>query len=386
VLGAPHHRLENEQRLVPSEQVRNMDAHGLARILERPHRWSAVPPALAERSALASALKEHLPREVEQRTVRASYDTPENQFCKWFLDFATGIISEVRKNASRKPENQSRRLFATRVLADCEWMEQALHPIQRHTLWKQVGPMVSIPASSTVLQSRQGYKAVFGHFSKLCLASNCLPLSSAELMRLLEVKDIALLYELWTYFELVAQVRTLLGPPATTVSVRTERWELKAPHGLLVRWRNGVEASFNATYERSSRAGRRSYSVRLRPDISLLVPSEAAPALHLFDAKFKLEWVARRTEDADEEAEQSGIFKNEDLYKMHTYRDAIAQARTAWVLYPGDEFICFSAHGEELKDPGALGPQVSGIGAIPMQPGELKSALATVLARLLPRP
>lgn len=381
VLAEPHRRLDNEQRPVPSEHVRSLDARGLVQIMERPHHWSAVPPELARRSALASALKQHLPREVEERAVRASYDTPENQFVKSFLEFTAGIISGIRQNASR----QAKRLFVPRVLADCEWMERVLHPIQSHALWKRVGPMVNLPASSTVLQNRHGYKAIFGHFSKLRLASSCLPLSAPEVMRLLEVKDIALLYELWTYFQLVEQVRTLLGPPTFTEPIRPEPWEIKAPHGLTVRWRGGVEASFNATYSRSSRTGRRSYSVRLIPDISLLVPGETASALHLFDAKFKLERIARKTEDNDEDSEQSGSFRNEDLYKMHTYRDAIAQARTAWILYPGNEFICFSAHGEKLQKPEALDTDVSGIGAIPMRPGETEAALRTVLARLLPR-
>jgi predicted component of viral defense system (DUF524 family) len=64
-------------------------------------------------------------------------------------------------------------------------------------------------------------------------------------------------------------------------------------------------------------------------------------------------------------------YRRGDLYKMHTYRDAI-RARTVWVLYPGTG---------ELEEYTA--PDDGGVGAIPLLPGASHSALDKVIARLV---
>ena len=43
-------------------------------------------------------------------------------------------------------------------------------PIARHSMWEEVGRMVRIPFSSTVLQRRRGYRRVLQHFSRIRLA------------------------------------------------------------------------------------------------------------------------------------------------------------------------------------------------------------------------
>ena len=49
-----------------------------------------------------------------------------------------------------------------------------------------------------------------------------------------------------------------------------------------------------------------------------------------------------------------GVFKNEDIYKMHTYRDAIRLFRCL-CLYPGTETRIFSIHNDS---------KLNGVGAI----------------------
>ncbi len=63
--------------------------------------------------------------------------------------------------------------------------------------------------------------------------------------------------------------------------------------------------------------------------------------------------------EANKDDERAGVFKRADVYKMHTYRDAIAGAQSAWVMYPGTVFQRFDA-----DEKGA-------VGAIPVKPGQL---------------
>ena len=86
--------------------------------------------------------------------------------------------------------------------------------------------------------------------------------------------------------------------------------------------------------------------------------------------------------------ERRGTFKRGDLYKMHTYRDAIPRASSAWILYPGTEFRHFPA----VSPPGALVEAaategLTGVGAIPLMPGDLNEGpLGEMLRRLLETP
>lgn len=79
---------------------------------------------------------------------------------------------------------------------DFDRMTRDLEPMRRAPLWTDVGRMTHVPASSTVLHGRVGYREVYRHFSRLRLAAR-VPMTKRTTIDLLELKDIALLYELW---------------------------------------------------------------------------------------------------------------------------------------------------------------------------------------------
>ena len=139
---------------------------------------------------------------------------------------------------------------------------------------------------------------------------------------------------------------------------------------------------YNQHFSRSRPRRRHSYSVPLRPDITLLVPDGRKSHLHLFDAKFRVHGLADvgfagSDKDGDDEkaGERAGTFKRGDIYKMHAYRDAIPDARSVWILYPGGEFRFFGVPGggglsgsQAVSSPEGLPETVEGVGAIPLAP------------------
>ena len=61
---------------------------------------------------------------------------------------------------------------------------------------------------------------------------------------------------------------------------------------------------------------------------------------------------------------------------MHAYRDAIPDARSVWILYPGGEFRFFGVPGSGgpsgrwgASSPEGLPEEFDGVGAIPVAPG-----------------
>jgi predicted component of viral defense system (DUF524 family) len=87
----------------------------------------------------------------------------------------------------------------------------------------------------------------------------------------------------------------------------------------------------------------------------------------LLDAKFRL--VGSLANDEPPHA------RPDDIHKMHAYRDAIPEARFAWVLFPGKR-----AHWWRHPKEGA---GVQGVGAIPLAPGEDHTALVELVGAML---
>ena len=225
ILHEPHRRLERKNYSVPIEASRKVEPAALVQMVSGSLVEVRNPRAL--QTPLAVALGGRLPERIEETRAELTLDTPENRFVKAFLNFAMGVIK-----ATEEAFSEAQTVFTRGVLDDCATMARKLHPVIRNSLWSEVGEMVHVPASSTVLQRRRGYKEVFQHFTKLRLA-NRIPLEKDELFQLLEVKDIALLYEIWTFFALTKQLTQLLGSPVSAGRPRPTPAEIKVPWDLM---------------------------------------------------------------------------------------------------------------------------------------------------------
>jgi predicted component of viral defense system (DUF524 family) len=101
-----------------------------------------------------------------------------------------------------------------------------------------------------------------------------------------------------------------------------------------------------------------------------------------FDAKYRLDRFEMSESDVDDDA---ATYKRADLYKMHTYRDAIIGMKTAFVVYPGTEFVFFERSGAKREDPTSI-TVADGVGAVPLRPidadpaAELRALLAVLLS------
>ena len=378
IVREPHRLWRSHRRDIRIEAMTRVDAHTPLDLVTRPG-TAVVPSSLSPSAArLAKGLRWRLPEVVSERKIRPTTDTAENRFVKAFIGQARTIIGRMRSAVS------SRRLDAFRrnLLRDCDRMEALLMPIARHSMWEEVGRMVRIPFSSTVLQRRRGYRRVLQHFSRIRLAPT-IPLDRDGMRDLLELKNIALLYELWTFFRLVHEVSRVLGSaPVRSGRPASDLFQTAFAAGGTFEWDSGVRLVYNRRFSRSRKGQQHSYSVPLIPDIALSVPDGPNAVLHLFDAKFRVRsltdvGLAADDKDGDDDkaGERAGSFKRADIYKMHAYRDAIPEARSVWILYPGGEFRFFGVPGDGGRDGGrvvssaeGLPGELEGVGAIPLGP------------------
>jgi len=357
ILRDPHRQIRAEDRLAPAEFATRLSPRALERVAAGAH------PLHRVRKGAGLAGGTLFPIEVLERISTPTSDTAENRFVKAFLDAGGHVVEAMRQRIQKASTS-----LARRVRADCAAIEGELEPIRRHRLWEGVGAMVLFPAASTVLQRRAPYREVLRHHILMRQASKALPLAHAEVAEMLEVKNITTLYELWTAFAVFDAVTSVKGRPASAQRVAVNGLAASVRGGLLARWSDGTEIAYNASFSKASGFHGRSWSVRLRPDVSLWVPTGPSAGLHLLDAKFKLDGSLKR---------DAAKVRPDDLHKMHTYRDAITEAKSAWVMYPGTATV-------ERRPINAN--SVEGVGAVPLVPGVHPKELHALVARMLGLP
>ena len=101
-----------------------------------------------------------------------------------------------------------------------------------------------------------------------------------------------------------------------------------------------IELLYNKTF-RSTDQRYTSYSVNLRPDYTLRVHGDETYLIH-FDAKYKVHVASEK-------------FKNEDIVKMHAYKDAISNSIGSYVIYPGSDDELYYENNENVESVGAFG-------------------------------
>ncbi len=343
IVADPHRRLVREEREVPVELAGDLSPRTLEDAAAG--RWPL------QRAPRGLGFAGHLPTRVADTMCHPTVDVPENRFVKAFLDDCAACVTALRRTPAPGP-------LRARIAHDAHAIEAALAPIRRAPLWSEVGRLGMLPTASTVLQRRAAYREVLVASQLLRAPSRALPLDDDEVVRLLEVKNVARLYELWVAFRLVGLVREALGPPTRVEALATGTFDARPLYGLRARWGSGVEVAYNPTYTRNDGWHGRSRSLELRPDAAVFVPAGPYAGLHLFDAKFRV------TPD--------GAPQPDDLHKMHAYRDALPAARSAWAVFPGDRAAVYR------DTPGGVG-----IGGLPLVSGREPVELVAVVRQLV---
>jgi hypothetical protein len=379
IARAPHERIRVERAWVPPQRVSCVDAHTISAVVTHPEVLAVLPtgsalatsPLAQKLTCSAGAL---FPREVSSTQYARTYDNHENRLVKHFLEAALRLVSHF---AARPTINAGLREELDRMRAELSIM-------LRTSFLAEVGPMTLLPLGSTVLQRRDGYRHVLRHYLQLQLASQY---AWSDLwQRLLEFKDAARLYEIWTFFKVKGIVDELCGLPEHVEFTRVDDDDTSTRrvlrHGLQVDYSGGhVQLRYNNCY---SPATGGSYSLRLFPDIVLRVADGDDVRSLVLDAKLSFDGAAvvevidpDGDPDDDEEHEPPERWAaRRDLYKMHAYRDAMSgegeKVKSAYVLFPGTQL--------ELFPKGSTLAQAK-LGSIPLCPGNGANPALTELLR-----
>jgi predicted component of viral defense system (DUF524 family) len=239
--------------------------------------------------------------------------------------------------------------------------------------------MGHVPIGSSVLQRRRGYKDVLRHHLALRAAAR-IPFDRGTVEKLLGLKDVATLYELWCYFAVVDAVGEIIGRRPDYADAMRHQDQVDLGHGFRVAWNDGPSVYYNLSFTPKKSSPHCSASLWLRPDIVVDIERDGQRELHAFDAKLRIEGVPPSGECDDLEDDGADTnplsFKNDDIAKMHAYRDALSHVRSARVLYPGHAVCEFPALEPDARD-------TDGVGAVPLIPGDSYPHFVKLLRRIL---
>ena len=363
--------IERHRKPVPLSHVKHLDARAVQKLVSSPAKLAKIgrdsslyESLLAKKLSFGNPLSRHLSIEVWQPSKQLSFDTPENQFVKHVLADCTNLVNRFVTN--RKLHNTMR--------DDCKKMLSILFTLSGSNFLNGVSNLQYFSTPSQALLKAPGYREVLSFWMQF-LQHRSLPLNSDELSDLLEGKNLALLYEYWVFIRVNKAVAKVLGVKTVKkVSVRRDELGESLGHSISVTFNENIYVQFNKSF---SRLKGETYSTPFRPDVVLSVNGY----FHIFDAKYKMtkaSFIDGDYLDEDEDKGLNGVYKRDDLYKMHAYKDAIYNVRSAFVLYPGDATVFFSSNGNKFENLSEI-DNIDGVGAIALQPGKDSYCLQTIV-------
>ncbi len=307
-----------------------------------------------------------IPSKIDSIRKAESVDTAENRFIKHALEEFLFFC----ENCELKFEKYSTAKFEAGLLAT------KTSTFLNQSFFKEISRPNSLKLNSPVLQRKSGYREVLNSWLKFDLAAKLIWKGGDNVYEAGK-KDIASLYEYWLFFTLLDLFKDVFSiePKSIEELIQYDKGQLSLnlKQGTAIAMKGVYKSptrSLNIQffYNRSFGGGKTypnagSYTTTLRPDYTLSIwprdiedakeaeKKELITHIH-FDAKYKVnnfyELISKAngedlTEEEnikliEEEAEEikKGTFKNQDLLKMHAYKDAIRRTGGAYVLYPGE--------------------------------------------------
>lgn len=323
-------------------------------------------------------------------------DTSENRFIKFALESFHAFIEKIQFAGKGND----------RLYRESDELLSRLDNHLNHPFFHGIGRATNLLLNSPVLQRREGYRDILKIWVMFDLAAS-LSWDGGDDVYDVGKKNVAKLYEYWLFFELMKAVKAnfeISNNELKKLIVTSDsglNFNLKEGNEVVLKGifegktrRLKMEFSYNKTFRSGVKSieSQGSWTMQLRPDYTLSIwpaelqgkeaEKETAEKLneivHIhFDSKYRVKSgidIDALNKEAEEgtpdKSNREMLFKPEDLYKMHTYNDAIRRTYGSYILYPGleDSQKVFKGFHEILP----------GLGAFAVRPNEANTGILEV--------
>ncbi len=359
-----HSQLINHDEIVPISLANNLNSSSLNNLVSRPNQLFKTDSQIK----MAEKLNGYLPINIHQVKHEDSIDTPENQFFKYFLDMLQNLVEKLLSNSKKGYIQDKLKFFREEI----EYYLSA-------KFFNHISTMDYVPFNSQILQKKEGYRDIFQYFLMLEFSFR---LSWDDLNNKFKgfEKKLSELYEYWCYFEILKVLNDLSIIKIDfedVFEVNRSKWGINVIKGkrsskkfkLNIRGHDVyIELFYNLTF--SDKTDYKSYSLAFKPDYTLLITTTVNQHFIHFDAKYRSELeiidfyekigeksgseIEKEIEKRDALEEKEYVFKDADIYKMHTYKDSILLSSGSYVLYPGTKSKYFKQEDLVIPSVGAF--------------------------------
>ncbi|MGB9980115.1 DUF2357 domain-containing protein [Methanobacterium sp.] len=388
ILRNMYSRLEKYVETVPATFASDIGPSEMIDIISNPDNLheSKNPP-----NNWPSNLKNYVPDAISQKFYQETIDTPENRFLKYFIELLDKLIHDMIEHFKNEDDG-----YIKSKLNEYQTIVQD-YLSDRWT--REVGKLQYLPLNSQVIQKREGYRDIFKYYINFEFAFRLEWEEIEENIKGYERK-LSELYEYWCYFKLIRVMGKITHKKINyedIYDVDNNKWSIKVKKGSNSVQKfelefKGYKIKLYLMYNRlfSKRYSKyHSYSLPFRPDYTLQIDFNGNQYFVHFDAKYRSEGsildfyekigcekivpkkdlsdedLKKREENyirkRDNEEINTKEYKDGDLYKMHTYKDAILKTEGAYVFYPGNKCEVFRVNERET---------IPSVGAFPLTPGE----------------
>lgn len=282
---------------------------------------------------ISKHFKGYIPLSMNEYVTTITVNTSENQFIKYFLVFCLSVLNQFWEEINAN-DSKSNHLLVEKI----EGHRDNIQKLLRKPFFQNITSFTSINNSSTILTRRYGYRQIYHEFITLKQTPiNCFNTNS--LIELYENKSVDKLYEYICLFRLVDTIETLYEN-SCNITINISKSKLYTVS--LSETNGGVEFIFKGNsivpdsrllFQHSfTKRANTSKSVEFKPDFTWQICTKKGIKNYHFDSKFKFS--------------NNETVKNEDISKMHSYRDGIVDSIGAFVLFPGFDEVLFTINAE----------------------------------------
>lgn len=351
-----HSQLKNHLETVPLSFASNVNQNTLKNIISKPNKLFKSESSLH----IAEKLNGYLPYEIEQIKHEDVLDIPENRFFKYFLELIRDLVEKLLESSEEGYINDKLLHFRDEI----GYFLSA-------KFFNHISAMEYVPFNSQILHKKEGYREIFQYFLMLEFSFRLSWKEVNDQFKGFE-KKLSELYEYWCYFKLLKVLNDLSIHKINFEDIFTinwDNWSIGIKKGvnsrkkfelMLYGYEIEIEMFYNLRFSDGSKY--RSYSLAFKPDYTLLVTIGGITNYIHFDAKYRSELdIIDTSKNLDDEIderdsieENERIFKDGDIYKMHTYKDSILTTEGAYVLYPGNKTKQFFESNTIIPSVGAF--------------------------------
>lgn len=349
----PHHQLLKQYDVVRGDQLKKQDSRTRLHLRKNAGKMERVSRGIAIDG------QHYMPKTGLQVKKEVSYDTHENRYVKYTMQ---RILNRLLKLERSLEQSRQHSFYGISTVNDeaLQIVKQMIQPLKsklRQPFWQQIGKLDRV-VNSLVLQMGVGYRDVYQIY--IILAKSIV--LQGELYKM-SVKDIATLYEYWTFLRLGKMLKERCDPLfSDVIQFRNDGLFINLQKDKTATRKFKTDSGEIITLQYQYSTSGKTPTIVQKPDsvLSIHKTGKDFQYQYIFDAKYRVEV----------DGEKVGP-KEEDINTMHRYRDAIVREqngsyeRTAFGAY-----VLFPWHDEETYRNHSLYESIDrvNIGGLPFLP------------------